>query len=306
MLQAEITLCADTMNATASQPSSRQPPLMEHDQPFVTALKSYLEAERHTLPVFNPISQRVQLELVKKEPNFSKIEKLISADQSLSSNLINIANSALFRGVQPVHTVKGAIVRLGITEVTRIAFIDINQKIFISGDRQIDTILKKLWQHSLGCAFAAGMLSQRLDFGVMQHEAFSAGLFHDIGKLLILKALAEKKRKTKGLNVSEEVLLGAMDLLHGEQGEHLLLQIQMPEIYAVIARDHQAEAYDRNNYLLVLVRMANHICHHLGIGLSHSPNLVLLHQPEAKQLRLSQMELDNIQQFLETTAGLFD
>ena len=294
------------MIATAFQSSTRQPPIMEHDQPFVTALKSYLEAERHTLPVFNPISLRVQLELVKKEPNFGRIEKLIRADQSLSSNLVNIANSALFRGLQPVHTVKGAIVRLGIAEVARIAFIDINQKIFISGDRQIDAIMKKLWQHSLGCAFAAGMLSQRLDFGVMQHEAFSAGLFHDIGKLLILKALAEKKRKTKGLNVSEEVLLGAMDLLHGEQGEHLLLQIQMPDIYAVIARDHQAEDYDRNNYLLVLVRMANHICHHLGIGLSHSPDLVLLRQPEAKQLRLSQMELDKIQQFLETTAGLFD
>lgn len=277
---------------------------MEHA--FVTALKSFVEEQRHTLPVFNPISLRVQLELVKKEPNFSRIEKLIRADQSLSSNLINIANSALFRGLSPIHTVKGAIVRLGITEVTRIIFININQKIFISGDRQIDAIMKKLWQHSLGCAFAAGMLSQRLDFGVMQHEAFSAGLFHDIGKLLILKALAEKKRKTKRLHVSVEVLLGAMDLLHCEQGAHLLQQIQMPEVYAIIARDHHGEDYDRDNYLLVLVRMANHICHHLGIGLSHSPELVLLRQPETKQLRLSQTELDKIQQFLETTAGLFD
>jgi len=279
---------------------------MEHNPAFVSALKSFLEEQRHTLPVFNPISLRVQLELVKKEPNFSRIEKLIRADQSLSSNLVNIANSALFRGLSPVHTIKGAIVRLGIAEVARIAFIDINEKIFISGDRQIDAIMKKLWQHSLGCAFAAGMLSQRLDFGVMQHEAFSAGLFHDIGKLLILKAMAEKKRKSRGLNVSEAVLLGAMDLLHSEQGEHLLQQIQMPAVFAVIAREHHTEDYDRDNYLLVLVRMANHICHYLGIGLSHTPDLVLLRQPEAKQLRLSQVELDKIQQFLETTAGLFD
>lgn len=279
---------------------------MEHNQAFVAALKSFLEEQRHTLPVFNPISLRVQLELVKKEPNFGKIEKLIRADQSLSSNLVNIANSALFRGLKPVHTVKGAIVRLGIAEVARIAFIDINQKIFISGDHQLDVIMKKLWQHSLGCAFAAGMLSQRLDFGVMQHEAFSAGLFHDIGKLLILKAMAEKKRKSRGMNVSEAVLLGAMDLLHSEQGEHLLQQIQMPAVFAVIAREHHTEDYDRDNYLLVLVRMANHICHYLGIGLSHTPELSLLRQTEAKQLRLSQTELDKIQQFLETTAGLFD
>ncbi|MGE4560625.1 MAG: HDOD domain-containing protein [Desulfobulbus sp.] len=279
---------------------------MASQETFVATLRTFLESERLTLPVFNPISLRVQQELVKREPNFSKIEKLIRADQSLSSNIVHIANSALYRGLLPVNTVKAAIVRLGITEVARIAFTDINKKIFTCRDSQIDSIMKKLWQHSLGAAFAAGMLSQRLDFGVMQHEAFSAGLFHDIGKLLILKALADKKRKNKRLMVSEEVLLGAMDLLHHEQGEHLLRQIKMPEIFAVIARDHDVEEYDRDNYLLVLVRMANHICHAMGIGLKEELTMPLLRRPEAVQLRLAHSDLEKVEKFLQTTSGLFD
>ena len=279
---------------------------MTNQQAFVESLRTSLESERLTLPVFNPISLRVQQELVKKDPDFAKIEKLIRADQSLSSNIVNIANSALYRGLLPVTTVKSAIVRLGISEVVRIAFTDINKKIFTSRDSQIDAIMKRLWQHSLGCAFAAGMLSRHLDFGVMQHEAFSAGLFHDVGKLLILKILAEKKRNNKKMMVSEEVLLGAMDLLHSEQGEHLLRQIKMPEIFAVIARDHHLEEYDQDNYLLVLVRMANHICHALGIGLKEELDMPLLQRPEAIQLLLTQPDLEKIEQFLRTTSGLFD
>ena len=279
---------------------------MTNQQAFVESLRTSLESERLTLPVFNPISLRVQQELVKKDPDFAKIEKLIRADQSLSSNIVNIANSALYRGLLPVTTVKSAIVRLGISEVVRIAFTDINKKIFTSRDSQIDAIMKRLWQHSLGCAFAAGMLSRHLDFGVMQHEAFSAGLFHDVGKLLILKILAEKKRNNKKMMVSEEVLLGAMDLLHSEQGEHLLLQIKLPEICAVSARGHHLEEYDQDNYLLVLVRMANHICHALGIGLKEELDMPLLQRPEAIQLRLTQPDLEKIEQFLRTTSGLFD
>ncbi len=279
---------------------------MTNQEDFVETLRIFLEKERLTLPVFNPISLRVQQELVKKEPSFSKIEKLIRADQSLSTNIVNIANSTLYRGLLPVNTVKAAIVRLGISEVARIAFTDINKKIFSCRDAQIDGIMKKLWQHSLGCAFASGMLSQCLDFGVMQHEAFSAGLFHDIGKLLILKVLAEKKRNNKRLVVAEEVLVEAMDLLHPEQGEHLLRQIQMPEVFAIIARDHHQADYDRENYLLVLVRMANHICHALGIGLKEELELPLLRQPEARQLGLAQTDLEKIEKFLRTTSGLFD
>ena len=279
---------------------------MATQQAFVDTLRTFLESERLTLPVFNPITLRVQQELVKKEPNFSQVEKLIRADQSLSSNIVNIANSALYHGLLPVNTVKAAIVRLGISEVARIAFTDINKKIFTSSDRQINAIMKKLWQHSLGCAFATGMLSQRLDFGVMQHEAFSAGLFHDIGKVLILKVLAEKKRNTKGLVVPEEILLGAMDLLHTEQGDHLLRQIKMPEVFAVIARDHHLEEYNRDNYLLVLVRMANRICHALGIGLKEELTTPLLRRPEAIQLGLSFSDLEKIEKFLQTTSGLFD
>ena len=278
---------------------------MTTESSFLATLRKHIESERFSLPVFNPLALRVQCELVKKDPNFRTVEKLISSDQSLSSNILRIANSSMYRGLLPVTTIKSAMVRLGMAEVTRLVCADVNKTMFTCRDAQIAPIMKQLWQHSLASAFAAGMLSNHLDFGVMQHEAFSAGLFHDIGKLFILKVIAEKKHKNTALAAPAELLLDAMDQLHTEQGYLLLRQINMPEVFAVAARDHDLPEFDHNNYVLVIVRMANLICRQMGIGLTSAPDLALLETPEAIQLRLTTAELTSVQHFLETTTGLF-
>lgn len=278
---------------------------MNGDTAFVKALKKQIESERLSLPVFDPVSLRIQQELIQKEPNLRTIEKLISADQSLSSNLLKIANSSLYRGLVPTTTVKSALIRLGMSEVFRIVLTELSSKSFSTRDRQIDGIMKKLWQHSMGCAFAAGMLSNGLDFGVMQHEAFSAGLLHDIGKLLILKVIAEKKKRNSIPAVSESLILGAMDLLHAEQGYLLLRQIEMPEMLAIVARDHHLPDFAPDNYILVLARLANLICHQMGIGLKHTPGIDLLATPEALSIHLDAGQLQTTQEFLTTTSGLF-
>ncbi|MCL2458786.1 MAG: HDOD domain-containing protein [Desulfobulbus sp.] len=278
---------------------------MTDDSKFLQTLKEHLESEQPFLPIFDPVSMRLQQELLKKDPCLHAIEKLVCADQSLSSQLLKIANSSVYRGLIDSTTVRSALIRLGISEVFRIVLTNVSRKSFSDHDRQIDAIMKKLWQHSMGCAFAAGMLSNSLDFGVFQQEAFFAGLLHDIGKLLILKAVADKKKTSKVFNVSDPMLLEAMDLLHAEQGYRLLRRIQIPETLALVARDHHLEEFAADNYVLVLVRIANHICHRRGIGLRCDPDLDLLALPEAVHLGLSLTELDNVQDFLTTTPGLF-
>ncbi len=277
---------------------------MTNENSFVAVLKKHIESEQLSLPIFDSVSLRIQMELIKKNPDFRAVEKLIIADQSLSSNLLKIANSVRYRGLVETSTVKAAITRLGMTEIARIISMDINKKIFSSRDPQLNAIMKKLWQHSMGCAFAAGMLSHRLDFGVMQNEAFFAGLFHDIGKLLILKVIAQKKQKDPSIAVPDQLLLSAMEILHTEHGYLLMQQINMPQMFAVITRDHHLQEFDRTNYLLILVKMANHICHQMGIGLAHDTTIALLETEEAVLLNLGQSDLEEAVNFLKSTSGL--
>ena len=277
---------------------------MTNENSFVAVLKKHIESEQLSLPIFDSVSLRIQMELIKKAPDFRTVEKLIIADQSLSSNLLKIANSVRYRGLVETSTVKAAITRLGMTEIARIISMDINKKLFSSRDHQLNAIMKKLWQHSMGCAFAAGMLSHRLDFGVMQNEAFFAGLFHDIGKLLILKVLAQKKHQDPSITIPDQLLLSAMDILHTEHGYLLMQQINMPQMFAVITRDHHLQELDRTNYLLILVKMANHICHQMGIGLTHDASIELLETQEAVLLNLAKSDLEEVGNFLKSTSGL--
>ena len=270
---------------------------MKNQEIFLNRLNKLLESDQGTLPIFSAVSLKIQLELIKDHPDLKIIEKFITEDQSLSSTVLRIANSVKYCGLIETTTVKSAIVRLGMAEIMQIVCTDINNKIFSSHDAAIDGIMKRLWQHSVGCAFSAGILANTLSCGVVQDEAFSAGLFHDIGKLFILKIIDDKKNK-KYLGFADEYMLEVIESLHAKQGYRLMTRMKLPKMYAVVARDHHQHKYDRDNPLLVLVKLANNICHQLGIGLVANPSLDIMATEEAALLNLTEPILEKLRKFL--------
>ena len=279
---------------------------MKIKEKYFTQLNKFLESEQGTLPIFSAVSLRIQIELIKNSPDLKIIEKLIVDDQSLSSTILRIANSVTYFGLVETTTVKAAIVRLGMAEIMRIVCADINNTLFSSNDPQIDTIMKKLWQHSVGCAYAAGILANKIGYSVKHEEAFSAGLFHDIGKLLILKVIEEKRKKYKLFDISTEVLLESIESLHTKHGYLLLNRIKLPKIYAIVARDHHLKNYDRSNHLLMLVKLANNICHQMGIGFVFDHSVDIMSLEEAVFLTLSEPDLEKLRNFLLNNPSLVE
>ena len=82
---------------------------------------------RTSLPVFNKIALKLQQELSKSEPDQHVIKKMISNDPSLTGQLLKVANSAYYKGMEDVTTVQEAIFRLGTAEVGNIVLL-ITQK----------------------------------------------------------------------------------------------------------------------------------------------------------------------------------
>jgi HD-like signal output (HDOD) protein len=175
---------------------------------------------------------------------------------------------------------------------------------FRSRDRTIALVMKKLWQHSVGCAYGTAWLARRRDCGVEQSQAFFAGLFHDVGKLFVLMVIEQIKRKNKSLKLTDSLLMEAMNRLHAREGSRLLTRWNMPEHLHVIARDHHAAEIDGQNRLLLLVRMANLVCRKLGIGLAEDGSLLLAATPEANLLGLTGTDLAELEGALEDTRVL--
>ncbi len=271
---------------------------------LIDVINRFIESDAVMLPVFNSAAASIQQELAKNEPSIQVVEKIITADQALATQVLKIANSSFYRGLTEVGTVRASIMRLGMKEIEKVVLLATSRNHFKSTDKTIELLMKKLWQHAVGCAYGTVWLARRHTYGVEQSQAFFGGLFHDVGKLLVLVIIEQIKRRNQSLKITDALLLEAMDRLHAREGGKLLAKWNMPEYFCVIAREHHSSELDDKNILMLLVRMSNLVCHKLGIGLVRDPSLILPATLEADLLNLSEIDLAELEIALEDTAVL--
>ena len=273
---------------------------MEADVSLVGLIDNFVASRNVKLPAFNSTALRIQKEVAKEEPDSRLIEKLIVSDQSLTGEVLRVSNSSFYKGLTQIDTVRDAIIRLGIKEVSNIVTLIALQHNFQSKDPAIHKVMGKLWRHSVGCAIGANWIAKQAGLHALAHEAFIAGLLHDVGKLFVLKVMDDMKASGEIENApSDTVMIEVMHNLHAEQGYSLMAHWNLPEKYCLVAREHNVEEFDFDNLLLVLVRLANQMCHKMGIGLREDPSIVLMATPEATQLQLSEVDLARLEVRLE-------
>ncbi len=269
---------------------------MSEEKGLTEYLNEYLSGGQVQLPVSTMTGLRLQQEISKEGTNSKEIEKLIITDQALTAQLLKIANSAFYRGLHKVSSVREAILRLGTVEVSNIITLVVQKQAFRAKNPFIGELLDRLWQHSVACAVGAQWLAKSCNFRMILNEAFLAGLLHDIGKLFLLSVIEENKLSEKfNLRLNHEMIHQALTDLHTEYGYSLLKHWNFPEVYYQIAQEHHRENYDPKNDLLVILRMANQTCRKMGIGLEMDSASILAATPEAALLGLSEIAVAELQ-----------
>lgn len=254
------------------------------------------------LPVFSQVAMKVQQEFLKSDdPDIEKIIGFIKKDQSLAADVIARANSAFFKGISRVTTIKEAATRLGLTELANCVMMATQSVNYNSKDKFSQQYMKAMWQHSVATATGSQWIVQRCGYPELANKAFLSGLMHDIGKLLVLKAFeilqGMKGQKTKiSINAKREFL----NLLHAEYGFELMTQWNLPEEYCIVCRDHHNEDFDEENLLLIATRLANLACKKIGIGINKEPDIIMVTSSEANIFNLSEIALAELEINLET------
>lgn len=273
---------------------------MEADRPFKEIVEEYLASNETQLPPFDKTAYQIQQEITKAEPSIQKVESLVEVDQALTAQMLKMANTAFFRGLSKVETVRDAIVRLGLQQVSHIVMLVTQKKIFKSDDRYIQELMEKLWRHSVGTAMGSAWLAKKCGYQQLANQAFVAGLLHDIGKLFLLTVI-ELVREKKGseFDPSKAFFIDVMDNLHTEQGYELTQNWNLPEAYCIVARDHHEDSFDVRNVLLLLIRVVDRACNKMGIGMAEPMDHILVTLPEAVALGLSEVDLAELEIMLE-------
>ncbi len=278
---------------------------MNADASLLDIVNDRLKSKDDFLPVFDSNALKIQREASRRDCDIRTIEKLITRDQALTSQVLKFANSAFYKGLSNVTTVRNAIVRLGTAEIANIVLLASQKSSYRSGDPYFQKIMDLLWRHSMACAIGSHWICKNCQFEELAQEAFFAGLLHDIGKLLVLAVISDAKRsgivkKDRPVEFVQEV----MNALHHEKGHKLMISWSLPEKYAVVARDHHADTYDNGNHLLTIVRLANMVCNKIGLGITPMSDIILAATPEAEAIRLSEIKLAQLEIELEDSMSL--
>jgi putative nucleotidyltransferase with HDIG domain len=276
---------------------------MTEGVPLLDQIGEFSTKHGITLPVISPKATGLIAAVQRDDVRPKDVETFVQSDQVFVAEVLRSANSAFYGGLSPVTTVQGAIFRLGLIQVARLVVMASERNRYSAKQPGLRGIMKRLWAHATATALAAEWLAKRLGHRGMEEEAFVGGLMHDIGKLYLVRVLDEMVAKGAAPgDTPEAFLLELLDVAHTDQGFRLVSGWNIPEVYAVIVRDHHVEEPESVNVPLLLVRLANRACHKLGIGLKAEPSVILSTLPEAAMLLTGEVLLAELEVLLEDTA----
>jgi len=262
-------------------------------------IKHLVERESFTLPVLNEAGLKLQALASKPDCDMRKVELLIMRDQALAAEVLRVANSAFFGGLPEVNTIRTALLRIGLQQVIMMVFMVKERSKYQARDPVLIPVAQGLWRHASASAMAADWLACRLNQRVRE-EAFLAGLLHDIGELVLLRALDDfKSSEGPSFVLLPELVEEVLTSAHAELGFNFLKQRRIPEVYCRIARDHHRETCDPGDTLMAIVRLADLAVRKLGLSLRADPSLVLATTCEAACLDADEIMLAELEVMLE-------
>lgn len=123
-----------------------------------------------------------------EDPDLDEIIETVSLDLALTADTLRYANSAALAPRHNIDTVRAAVVRLGIGAVVSLAVASCMRRRLDLCLPPYDMDTGELWQHSIVSALTTEGVARSSAVEVPP-ATFTAALLHDIGKLVIARAV---------------------------------------------------------------------------------------------------------------------
>ncbi len=200
------------------------------------------------------------------------IEREVLRDQSLTTKILRLANSAYYGYPRTISTISQATVLLGFQTVRSMALSATVSNIL---DKELPGYAlerKALLRQSQACAMISRFLAKKVRFSKAEN-AYVAGLLRDIGKVILNYYITDQyqqvidKVETEGVTFleAEEAILG---FNHAEVGAKIAEKWNLPEeLVEAIAYHHTPEKARINEKMTAIVHISDAVVMMMGIGL---------------------------------------
>lgn len=247
------------------------PDLQENELPSELSVKSGAEYQEilgriqdmTTLPV---IAMRVNEVIANPNATNTEIAEILKHDQVITAKILRLVNSSYYGVPGGVSDVQKALSFLGFNVVGQLvlslSFFSMFSKF---GDESIT--LTDFWMHTLAVAVCSESIAKRWNLA-RPEEAFTCGLLHDIGKLVMYEF--DRDRLTFILHKAREGKKGFIDverendlLSHAYIGEMMATRWGFPQLVRQAIRYHHTDVSKMTSLLgsakkvIQVVRLAN-------------------------------------------------
>jgi len=220
------------------------------------------------LPSLPAVVMELLTSIDKEDVDISVLAKKVSHDQALTAKTLRLANSSTYGLQVKVTTIQQAITFLGFQTTRNLITAAAITGCFAEG-KCAGFNDKAFWRHSIATAACARVLARRMRFN--QDYAFTAGLLHDIGRLVLVSSYPERYAEAIAwraahdceLLEAELAVLGIDHVAAGVAlGEHWNFSDTMK---LAIAHHHDPDAPGAG-FLATIIHVANAIVHALDIA----------------------------------------
>jgi putative nucleotidyltransferase with HDIG domain len=205
-------------------------------------------------------------ELRSPEPSIQKVGQIIERDPSMTAKILQLSNSAFFGLRRSISKPADAVAYLGLDRI-QILFLAMHAFSQFTPPVTSAFSIERLWEHSISTAALAKSIvrEEEASTGIAE-DAFTAGLLHDIGKLMLACRLTERhteamtlaRMKAIPLWVAEQQVLSVS---HAEIGAYLLGLWGLPDTIVEAAAYHHHPSDCPNNTFCALTALHAADCH---------------------------------------------
>ena len=204
---------------------------------------------------------------LQKPINIADAAKIINLDPVISSKLIQVVNSPIYRGMNPILNTHDAINRLGLHTTQNIVTSISLYHLFSSHNVALNNRAKDIWKQSVNISSLSFTLAS-MSTDINADEALLAGLIHNIGVLPIITYAATLDAKQYNKFELEDTI----EVLKGLVGEFILSKWNFPESLRQIPK-HTSNWYYYDNPKLQLCDIVLLARYHSLIGSSEMHTL---------------------------------
>ncbi|MCW9013555.1 MAG: HDOD domain-containing protein [Gammaproteobacteria bacterium] len=149
------------------------------------------------LPSLPEIALRVK-KAIDTDVDIDDVVRIVEFDPAMAARLIQVANSPMTRGVDPINSIRDVIVRLGMKMTRNLVTTLAIKQLFKTRHSLLKQRMKKLYAHSIEIAAISYALATRIK-KFDADELLLAGLIHDIGVIPVLAYI-----ENTGLEIENE------------------------------------------------------------------------------------------------------